>query len=468
MANNAALANAIAALAAAVAAIRPPAAPTKIYDPFASNDPFDLSSRSGSTAYTSCSAPLDQIWDGDVSNFPSFVVVLRLRAKEGKWDAAGDTGILQVDGKDILTEYHSITNQHIEDARIARTNDRALQNSKAMYACIKSSVKGNLKDTIFTQFDNIPDYDDGVALFKKMTTFTTVASLQLSMLSFTNILNFSPSDLHFNIPAINSKLIHLFILSTTSSRKIDDSEQISHTLNAYGKIVQPESWAQWVRNKIDAFEEGTITVSQTFMNAAVMKYNKIICDKGKFSGSITSVQEDIVAMIAKSTKRKRNIDNDDGYKKKQTAITPPPFLTHYKDSKEVKYKLGDTKMHNNKKFYFCDCPDHRNRLKWHTHSTEDCRTRINWLAKGAPAATHSTGATAEANVVADTNVSTDPTSNDASSASTPSVSDTTDTSSITTDPSNLQALLASAMNLVSDNDAVRDMIGEVLNATSEM
>ena len=113
-----------------------------------------------------------------------------------------------------------------------------------MYSCIKSSIQGDLKNTIFTQFKNIPDHDDGIALFKKLTTFTIVASMQLSMISFTNILNFSPSELLFNIPAINSKLLHLFILSTTSSRTIDDAKGISHTLNAYGKIVQPEAWAQ--------------------------------------------------------------------------------------------------------------------------------------------------------------------------------------------------------------------------------
>jgi len=113
-----------------------------------------------------------------------------------------------------------------------------------MYACIKSSIKGDLKDIIFTQFDNIPHYDDGITLFKKLTTFTTVASLQLSMLSFTNILNFTSSDHQFNIPTINSKFIHLLILSTTSSSTLDDTERISHTINAYKKIIQLESWAQ--------------------------------------------------------------------------------------------------------------------------------------------------------------------------------------------------------------------------------
>jgi len=250
-------------------------------------------------------------------------------------------------GEDILTEYHSIDNTNIVAARLARTNDRALQNTRVMYSCIKNSIKGDLKNTIFMQLENIPDYDDGIALFKKPTTFTTVASLQLSMISFTNILNFSPSKLLFNIPAINSKLIHLFILSTTSSHTLDDSECISHTLNAYGKIVQLESWAQWMRTKVDSFEEGSITVCQEFMNAAVMKYNKIICEKGKFAGSITTVQEDIVAMVAKQPLKRKIKDKDFTLNKKaKFSRDPPPFATHFKDSSGTKYKLGDTKAFN--------------------------------------------------------------------------------------------------------------------------
>jgi len=203
-----------------------------IYNTFSTNDTFDLSSRVESSAFVSASAPLDIICYVDISNLPSFFVGLRLRAKEGDWDAAGDTGILIINGRDILTDYHSIYAVDIDTARTNRTNDRALQNSRAIYAYIKSSIKGDLKDTIFTQFDNISDYNDSIALLKKLTTFATAASLQLSMMSFTNILNFTPSNHQTNILTINCKFIHLFILSTTTSRTLDDSERISHTINA--------------------------------------------------------------------------------------------------------------------------------------------------------------------------------------------------------------------------------------------
>ena len=169
-----------------------------------------------------------------------------------------------------------------------------------MFHCIKSSIKGDLKDTIFTQFENLPAHEDGISLFKQLTTFTTVASLQLSMISFQNILNFDPSEYKFNIPLLNGKLIHLFVLATTQTRTLLASERIQHTINVYAKILQPEAWAQWVRNKIDSFEEGNITDCQDFMNSAVLKYNQIMGRDGDFGGSITTVQDDIVAMIAKN------------------------------------------------------------------------------------------------------------------------------------------------------------------------
>ena len=225
---------------------RPPL-PAPILDPFESDDLFDLSSRVGSLAYSTISSPLDDIWDGSVSTFPSFVVALRLRTSEGKWNKATDPGILTFgttpNTQNIFTDYHSISDAVIETARVARITPHAIQNSKAMFKCIKSPIKGDFRDTIFTKFGNLPAHEDGIGLFKKLTTFMAVASLQLSMLSFQKILDFSPSLHDFCIPKINNKLIHLFILATTQSRTLLDAEKIQHTMNVYAKIFQPESWA---------------------------------------------------------------------------------------------------------------------------------------------------------------------------------------------------------------------------------
>jgi len=64
--SNTAIASALQDLATAVTALRPAVAPTKVHDPFANNDLFDLDTRSGSNAYSTFSYPLDQLWDGAV------------------------------------------------------------------------------------------------------------------------------------------------------------------------------------------------------------------------------------------------------------------------------------------------------------------------------------------------------------------------------------------------------------------
>ena len=60
MTDNTALANALTALMTAVAALCLVAVNPKVYNPFTSNDPLDLSSRSDSLAYDKISLLLDK------------------------------------------------------------------------------------------------------------------------------------------------------------------------------------------------------------------------------------------------------------------------------------------------------------------------------------------------------------------------------------------------------------------------
>ena len=164
------------------------------------------------------------VWLESLDDF--FVVSLKLRSTEANWDASDTSGILTVTGKNILMEYHSINVTQIENAKAACTNDHAIQNSRAMFSCIKLSIKGNLKDTIFSQFDNLPNHEDGIALFKLLTTFTTVALSQLSTISFQNTLRFNPHNFNYSIPTINAKLLHLFVLSSTHTCTLLDEDKV--------------------------------------------------------------------------------------------------------------------------------------------------------------------------------------------------------------------------------------------------
>jgi hypothetical protein len=370
-----ALAGSLAALDNAIAQLSANTAPrttTPLLDPFVSTAPFDLSSCAGATAYSTAAAALDSTWDGTPEQLPSFLIALRIRAAKVHWGAADPQGILAYGAHQLLTDHHSITAADLETARTTRTDPRTLQNAKALYECLKKSITGDLRATLFDQASNLPVHPDGPTFFKSMLSFTNVSSLQLSIISFNQILQFDPALCKFAIPTVNTKLNQLFLLATTSSRTLGDAERIQHTLTVYQRIRQLEIWAQWVRNQVDAFEEGKILSSQTFMNAAAIKYNKICVesDGQDFPGSATTLQEDIVAMVA-ATKRKHlpgappekgkptpsNNTNDDRKKLKQ-----PPFVKHYKSSVadgDKAFKVGDTKVWNKATWHFCDCPNHR-------------------------------------------------------------------------------------------------------------
>ena len=138
---------------------------------------------------------------------------------------------------------------------------------------------------------------------------------------------------------------------------------------------------------------------------------------------------------------------------------PPPFVTHYQSSEGVKYKLDNTLDHDGTTFHFCDCPLHRNKLKWHTHHPDKCHTRNCWLKdKGSP--TLPSNVTAAASNISDKNRAYE----GVNSQSSYDIS----ASSSSNPTQNVQALPASAMNLVTDNDVVKDLICDALNASNDL
>ena len=193
-----------------------------IHDLYSSTDAFDLTTRAGLDAMKEISKPLDCVWDGSSSQFPAFIVALRLRADEGYQNSTGTTGIFDVNGNDLLEDYHSITKADVTAAKTARTNDRAIQNSKALFKCLKASITGSLKSTIFSQPENIPKDEDGVALFYLFTTYTTLSTVQLSLSTFSNLLKYDPSADEYDIAKINTNLTNMFVLCGGSHRKMDD------------------------------------------------------------------------------------------------------------------------------------------------------------------------------------------------------------------------------------------------------
>ena len=172
----------------------PPAAPAtaapnshvNIMDAFNYVNRFDLDARAVSYAFSKASAPLDETWNSTIEKFLSFIISICVHASEVCWNASAPQGILDIYGSNLLTYYHSLTTIQVYNVYNARVYPSSIQNACIMYSCLKSSISGDLKSTLFYQAGNLTTHEYGTHLFAQLTTFTMAASLQLSM-DFSNI-----------------------------------------------------------------------------------------------------------------------------------------------------------------------------------------------------------------------------------------------------------------------------------------
>ena len=130
----------------------------------------------------------------------------------------------------------------------------------------------------------------------------------------------------------------------------------------------------------------------------------------------------------------------------KSAKTLPPFVRHFKAttaSDAATFKVGDTKEWKGQTWYFCDFPNHPDRLKWHSNPAPKRRTRYKWLNDKDGSA---------------------PISTITYSNGTSTVTDFTDPST-SSDSSDITSLLASALSLVTGIEAVTACIADALNVT---
>ena len=114
------------------------------------------------------------------------------------------------------------------------------------------------------------------------------------------------------------------------------------------------------------------------------------------------------------------------------------------------FKVGDSKTWNNQTWHYCDCPNHRDGIHWHTHAAEACRTRARWLKSKEKEAKP------VANVAEEQSTTIETQDNDPQQL-------TTDNKP-TNDSTDIMALLAAALNMTGDNEISKDLIADALNA----
>jgi hypothetical protein len=196
--------------------------------------------------------------------------------------------------------------------------------------------------------------------------------------------------------------------------------------------------------------------SQAFLNSASLKFTKISSNNSGFDGRSSTVQEDIVAMVAaKHKKPSAGTTSSDAIKKakleREGGKKFPPFAKHFKSSSAADatvYKVGDSKEWNSLTWYYCDCPLHRDKFKWHTHTAETCRTRKKWLEDGGK----------QNSPIAQVAGTSD------GSTATPLTAPTITANSNSTQFTDVTSLLAAALSMAGNNSAAKEAIADALNA----
>ena len=140
-----------------------------------------------------------------------------------------------------------------------------------------------------------------------------------------------------------------------------------------------------------------------------------------------------------------------------------PFITHYNPPTGQPYTVGDTREWQNILFRYCDAPTHKDRIKWHTHTAETCRTRLRWLHNKSNDGSHQRfRPIANIGEATTKNPPTQNTSNDTSSTS----SNDNPTQTADAPSTDITALITNVLNVFGDNDIVRDLIVDTINTTS--
>ncbi|CAJ1945788.1 unnamed protein product, partial [Cylindrotheca closterium] len=113
------------------------------------------------------------------------------------------SSIIFFGGKNLLDDYASIPLVDITAAATSRTDARAKQNSKALFAKLLGSTTGALQDKILKTNGNLPNHEDGPTLFKEMIDTTAVSSVLVSM---TALAELDPGDFEYKMPSVNIEL----------------------------------------------------------------------------------------------------------------------------------------------------------------------------------------------------------------------------------------------------------------------
>ena len=362
-----------------------------VIDLFSSTLPHDQSTRHGQAAYNKViEPPKHKLSLNDPMSIVKFKSEAQLHARDVNWGSAAPQGILTYVENgvtyNILEEPEKISMATLVATLANNQDPRYLQDRKGMYHYVLAGLDDDLRSLIFDQPGNLPAVNDGPILFKLAMGFTSAATLQQSLNAQTELWNYDPSKHDFDLAKVHKDLANLFALMRTQHRNPSEHERGHFALAIYKKIKQPARFVHGVIGIEDRFTRGEIASCQDMMNEVLALQQRLMLEQdGKFNGSLSSAEDDVIAMIATLNKQKQRQPtrpgtgtgtgtNPTGNGDRNDPNWRPPFINHYFHGNRDtgKYKAGDTKKDQfDRLWYFCPIK-HRNGERWHLHRHTEC------------------------------------------------------------------------------------------------
>ena len=384
--------------------------------------PYDLSTRAGLSAYKEACEAIALKFDGAAKDYPLFINAFVHKARKCHWDATNPTGITKYGPQDLFQDIAQITTATLNAAFISRSDPRAKQNSKALFNALSDSISGNLRITLFEQgHQSFPSHQDGPLLLKSILDHTTIDTAPAANEAMQQMYLLDPATFNYNIVDINLELGRLFIRisQNPSFNQQNDGWRILNALQIYRKIQQPAEWARFVHDKDGDYHRGQITSLHHLYRDAERVYRECKGFTNEYIPSNITARDEIAAMYSdfkhgkprQTPKAKAKDDKkDDG---KSNDKTLPPFVLHDRtpaNRGNKPYKADDTKVWNDKTYYFHVAPNHRDKKRWFLHTCATCKQCNRWKTQendGTPdsAASSDTGTSAN---LSDLTSATDP------------------------------------------------------------
>ena len=336
---------------------------------------IDYTTSAGAKLWKTNTEALPNKYDGSAAKLRVFIADVQRRAQ-----TAGRAGIttITVDNaqRDLFKEYGVIELKHIHAAglQVFTANNRSTQNSAQMYTFLFDSISETLKARLLTrQSDYVigADQRDGPSLFKtilsiaKVHTRSTASHVRQALMSLdTYMKETAKCDvIKFN-QYVQECRDDLASYGETST------DLLLYLFKGYQATTDAE-FNRYIRDKQNAYNEGTDITVTTLMANAELKYKTLTqantwCAPSAEQQQIVALQLQLLLMAQAAEKRPGNWDGGPDAKKRKFVPLPDDHWKYKNPKKE------DTKVHNNKTYYWC--PNHKKGM-WVLHHPKDCRLK---------------------------------------------------------------------------------------------